>query len=193
MKIFSRLYDKTLSLAGHKKAEKYLYTLSFLESSFFPIPPDVMLMPMSLARPNKALKFALFTTVASVIGGLFGYFIGFMLFDIITPWLHKFHYWDAYQKAIAWFDIWGIWLVLVAGFSPIPYKIFTIAAGALSLSLLPFVIMSALGRGMRFFLVAYLTATYGIKIEPLIKQYVELIGWITVALLVFVFMWLKFS
>ena len=135
----------------HRHAPRYLAGLSFAESSFFPIPPDVMLAPMCLAQPAKAMHFALLTTVASVLGGLAGWMIGYFAFDAIEPWLRTSSYWGAYQTAQAWFGRWGFWAVLLAGFSPIPYKVFTIAAGVAAMSLLPFVLASILGRGGRFF------------------------------------------
>lgn len=138
----------------HRHAPWYLGGVSFAESSFFPIPPDVMLAPMSLANPARAWRFALLTTLASVAGGLFGYAIGYFAFDALEPWLRESRYWDSYQLAVAWFGEWSFWVVFIAGFSPIPYKVFTIAAGALSMALLPFTLASLIRRGGRFFLVA---------------------------------------
>jgi len=156
--MFQNLYDKTLSWSKHCHAAKYLCALSFAESSFFPVPPDVMLAPMVLAQPDKAFRFALLTTIASVLGGIFGYAIGYFLFDSIAPWLQTTHYWESYLLAKSWFEDWGFWAVFVAGFSPIPYKAFTIAAGTLSMVFVPFVLASIIGRGGRFFLVAMLLA-----------------------------------
>ena len=149
--MFKALYDKALQWAKHRHASKYLFALSFAESSFFPVPPDVMLAPMALAQPSKALRFALLTTIASVLGGVFGYLIGYFAFDTIAPWLQETRYWDKYLLARDWFDEWGFWAIFIAGFSPIPYKVFTIAAGALSMMFLPFVAASLVGRGLRFF------------------------------------------
>lgn len=160
----------------------YLSALSFAESSFFPIPPDVMLAPMSLANPARAWRFALITTIASVLGGLLGYFIGVSLFDMIEPHLRTSSYWVHYQTAVLWFEQWGFWAIFVAGFSPIPYKVFTIAAGSLSMALLPFTIASVIGRGMRFFIVAGLMKWGGAKMEASLHQYVDRIGWVTVGL-----------
>jgi len=125
--------------------------MSFAESFFFPVPPDVMLAPMCLVNPRRAWNFALLTTITSVVGGIVGYAIGHFALDLILPWLQESHYWPAYQTSVEWFNRWGFWAVFVASFSPIPYKIFTIAAGALSLALLPFLLASIVGRGMRFF------------------------------------------
>ncbi|MFA7351003.1 MAG: YqaA family protein [Methylotenera sp.] len=182
MKIFSLMYQRAMVWARLPNAPWYLSALSFAESSFFPIPPDVMLAPMSLANPARAWRFALITTVASVLGGLLGYFIGVSLFDVIEPHLRASHYWEAYQTAVIWFEQWGFWAIFVAGFSPIPYKVFTIAAGSLSMALLPFTIASAIGRGMRFFMVAGLMKWGGAKMEASLHQYVDRIGWVTVGL-----------
>jgi len=182
--MFQKLYDKTLQLSKHRHAAKYLCTLSFAESSFFPVPPDVMLAPMALAQPDKAFRFALLTTIASVLGGMFGYAIGYFLFDRIEPWLQTTHYWESYLIAQNWFKDWGFWAVFVAGFSPIPYKVFTIAAGAMNMVLLPFVLASVIGRGGRFFLVAMLLAAGGAKLESKLREYMDRLGWATVALVV---------
>lgn len=186
MKLFSVLYDKTIKLAKHEKAPRYLAGLSFAESSFFPIPPDVMLMPMVIARPTQWLWFAILTTIASVLGGIAGYFIGVFAFDSLQSFLVEWGYGDRIELAKTWFEQWGVWIVFVAGFSPIPYKIFTITAGALSMAFLPFVIASIIGRGARFFLVAGLLAWLGPKMEHLIIRYIEWLGWFVVAALIIV-------
>lgn len=179
--MFQKLYDKALRWARHKHATVYLFCLSFAESSFFPIPPDVMLAPMALARPDKALRFALFTTIASVLGGMLGYGIGYFMFDSISPWLETTHYWDKYIQAQNWFEEWGFWAVFVAGFSPIPFKVFTIAAGTLNMFFIPFILASIVGRGARFFLVAVLIAAGGERLETGLRQYMDRIGWAVVA------------
>ena len=177
MKLFGPLYERVLGWARHQHAVWYLGALSFAESSFFPIPPDVMLAPMCLADRSRAWFYATVTTVTSIIGGIAGYAIGFFLFDQVEPWLHEMGYWPAYLKGKEWFDQWGIWAVLIAGFSPIPYKIFTITAGVAVLNFPGFVLASTLGRGARFFLVAGLLIAGGERIEALLPQYVERIGW----------------
>ncbi|MEN8261154.1 MAG: YqaA family protein [Pseudomonadota bacterium] len=184
MTMFSVLYRRVLEWARHEYAVWYLAILSFAESSFFPIPPDVMLAPMSLARPHKATIFALLTTSASVLGGIFGYAIGFFAFETIHPWLQETSYWGEYVMASQWFDKWGFWAVFVAGFSPIPYKVFTISAGALEMTFPPFVIASFIGRGARFFLLALLLARGGKRLESMLQTYINRIGWSVVALTV---------
>ena len=172
--MFQKLYNRTLVWSRHPHAERYLSGLSFAESSFFPIPPDVMLAPMALARPESAWRFALLTTIASVLGGIFGYLIGLFTFEMIEPLLHEMGY------SLAWFDKWGFWAILLAGFSPIPYKVFTITAGVISMAFLPFVIASAVGRGARFFLVAGLMRWGGERMEHILRRYIDRIGWVLV-------------
>jgi membrane protein YqaA with SNARE-associated domain len=191
MKIFSELYIRVMAWSRLPNAPWYLGILSFAESSFFPIPPDVMLAPMCLANPSKAWRFAFLTSITSLLGGVFGYFIGAAAFDVIAPHLQQSHYWDAFQKAELWFKDWGVWAIFVAGFSPIPYKIFTIAAGALSMPLLPFIIASFIGRATRFYLVAGLMKWGGPTMEEKLKLYVDRIGWATVGLIVLAILFFK--
>ena len=180
--MFQKLYDKALVWSRHRHAPKYLFGLSFAESSFFPVPPDVMLAPMVIAQPSKAMQFALLTTIASVLGGILGYAIGYYAFDTIAGWLQGTHYWDKYLLSKQWFEEWGVWAVFIAGFSPIPYKVFTIAAGALSMSFLPFTLASLIGRGARFFLVSLLLSWGGERLESTLRVYMDRIGWGMVAL-----------
>lgn len=180
MQIFSRLYDKALSWAAHRHAAWYLGGLSFAESSFFPIPPDVMLAPMCLADRVKAWRFALLTTVASTVGGLFGYLIGMWGFDLIEPYIKSMGYWDRFEHAQQWFDTWGVWVVFIAGFSPIPYKVFTIAAGVANMALLPFLLASFIGRGLRFFAVAAIIRWGGERMEHKLREYIEYLGWLLI-------------
>lgn len=181
MKLFSPLYASAMRWARHKRAPWFLGGMSFAESSFFPVPPDVMLAPMCLANPRKAWLFALITTLTSVTGGLFGYLLGYFALDAILPWLETSRYWPAYQTAVQWFEDYGFWAIFVAGFSPIPYKVFTIAGGAMAMGLLPFTLASFVGRGLRFFLVAGLMAWGGPRMEAALHKYVDRLGWATVA------------
>jgi membrane protein YqaA with SNARE-associated domain len=181
MRIFTRLYDATLKWSRHPHAPRYLGALSFAESSFFPIPPDVMLMPMCLSRPQQAIRFATITTLASVLGGIAGYAIGHFALEWVAPLIEPGGRWEqAYVRASEWFREWGFWAVFIAGFSPIPYKIFTITAGAMSMPFVPFVLASAVGRGARFFLVAGLLAWGGAAMEARIRAWVERLGWLLV-------------
>jgi membrane protein YqaA with SNARE-associated domain len=180
-----------MQLAAHPHAVRYLAGLSFAESSFFPVPPDVMLAPMTLATPRRAWFLAALTTAASVLGGMAGYAIGLLAFDLIEPFLHRAGYWQAYLQAREWFRNWGFWAVLLAGFSPVPYKIFTIAAGVAALSFPLFVIASMIGRGARFFLVAGLIYLGGKKMEQQLRRYVEYLGWSVVGLAVIAYLLLR--
>lgn len=189
MKLFSPLYRRAMNWSRHPHAPWYLGGLSFAESSFFPVPPDVMLAPMALANPQRWFFLALLTTLASVAGGVFGYLIGYFAIDAILPWLQESKYWPAYQTAVEWFGVWGFWAVFIAGVSPIPYKVFTIAAGALSMALLPFMLASLVGRGLRFFLVAGLMAWGGARMEAALHRYVDRLGWAMVVLVVIFGFW----
>jgi membrane protein YqaA with SNARE-associated domain len=191
MRIFTKLYVRVMEWAKHPHAVRYLAGLSFAESSFFPVPPDVMLAPMSLATPQRAWFYAALTTVMSVLGGIAGYAIGLLAFDVVEPWLHRAGYWESYQHASEWFAIWGFWAVLLAGFSPIPYKVFTIAAGVVVLSFPLFVIASLIGRGARFFLVAGLVQLGGARLERMLRAYAEMFGWVLVALAVVAYLMLR--
>ena len=191
MKLFSNLYTRVLAWSRHRNAPHFLAGLSFAESSFFPIPPDVMLAPMTLANPAKAWNFAIITTVDSVFGGLLGYFIGLFAFDFVEPILRSAGYYPRYLLVREWFSEWGFWAIFIAGFSPIPYKLFTITAGVISMSLLPFMLASFIGRGARFFLVAGLMAWGGDRMEDVLHKYIDRIGWATVLVLGGVIVWIK--
>ena len=190
-RIFSRLYDRVLIWARHPKAPWYLGGLSFAESSFFPIPPDVMLAPMVLAQPKRAWLLATLTTLTSVAGGVAGFAIGMVAMEWVIPMLERTGHMDEFERAQAWFTEWGFWAILAAGFSPIPYKIFTIAAGAMSMSMPAFVAASFVGRGARFFLVAALIFWGGEPFEKNLRRYVDWIGWILVVCGIVVFLVLR--
>ena len=184
MKIFEPLYERVLSWSRHRHAERYLAAMSFAESSFFPIPVDVMLAPMCLANRPKAWRFAAIAAGFSVLGGLAGYAIGFWAFDIIQPWLVESRFWTDYEKSRDWLDQYGIWVIFIAGFSPLPYKVFTIAAGVAVMNLPVFIVGSIIGRGARFFLVAGLIVWGGDRLEDTLQKHVERIGWIVSAIIV---------
>ncbi len=190
MTLFRPLYDRVLRWSRHPHAERYLGAMSFAESSFFPIPVDVMLAPMCLADRSKWVRYALIATVFSVLGGLFGYAIGWGMFEGIEPWLRESHYWEAYLTARDWFDRYGVWVVFVAGFSPIPYKVFTIAAGVAALNLPGFFLGSLIGRASRFFLVAGLVRLGGERFETTLSTHIERFGWAMVVITVIAIAWL---
>lgn len=180
MALFSALYSRVMGWAVHRHAPRYLTGLSFAESSFFPVPPDVLLAPMALARPDKAWNYALLTTLASVLGGILGYVIGLFAFELVEPLIRDWGYWDAYLRARDWFERWGFWAVFLAGVSPIPYKVFTITAGVIAMSFPLFVLASIIGRGVRFFLVAGLMVWGGARMEQMLRNYIDRVGWVMV-------------
>ena len=173
------IYNWTLSLAERKNASTWLAILSFAEASFFPIPPDALLIPLCLGAIRKALKFALVCTLASVLGGLVGYLIGAFGWDMINHHFFEFVPGFTREKFIRitdWYNEWGWPLVFLAGFSPIPYKIFTIASGVLGMALLPFLLASTVSRGTRFFLVAVLISKFGEKMREQIDRHFNLLA-----------------
>ena len=184
MTLFSALYDRVLRWAKHPHAERYLATLSFAESSFFPIPPDVMMIPMVLARPNRGWWLASLTTLFSALGGIAGYLIGLWGFELVEPIIQQAGYAARFERVVAWFGEWGLWIIFIAGFSPIPYKLFTISAGMLHMMFIPFIIASIIGRGARFYLVAGLILWGGEEMEQKLRRYIDRIGWAAVGLIV---------
>ncbi len=194
MKIFTVLYDACLRWAKHKYASVYLAVLTFSESVFFPIPPDVMLAPMVLARPDKAWRLASLTSISSVLGGAVGYLLGAYLYDpVVLPFIEMMGYQSKFATITQYFNEYGVWIVFLAGFTPIPYKIFTVSAGMLSMAFLPFLLASAVGRSMRFFLVAGILYWGGEKMEHKIRQYVDIIGWVVIGLIVMLIVYKQFS
>lgn len=183
MRIFGKLYDWMMAASRHRHANWYLGAISVAESSFFPVPPDVMLAPMTLARPRDWAYLAALTTLTSVAGGMLGYLIGYHLLDAALPLIEQWGYLPAYQTAVRWFERYGFWAVFAAGFTPIPYKVFTISAGAAHMALLPFVLGSVVGRGGRFFLVAGLVRALGPRFESQLRKSVDTVGWVALALL----------
>jgi membrane protein YqaA with SNARE-associated domain len=177
MQLFSKLYNRILHWSTHRHAIFYLSGLSFAEASFFPLPPDLMLAPMSLSRPQLAWRYAAITAIASTLGGVFGYLIGVFGFDLIYPWIVKVGYEQSYLTARAWFDHWGFWAMFIAAFTPIPYKLFTVAAGALRMAILPFIVASLIGRSARFFMVAALMRWGGQRMDQVVRRYIDIAGW----------------
>lgn len=191
MGLFSRMYELAMKWSVHRHAPRYLAGMSFAESSFFPVPVDVMLAPMSLAQPKRAWNFAFIATIFSVIGGVAGYFVGYFAMDLLEPWLHTVGYWERYQQIISWFDEWGIWIVFIAGFTPVPYKLFTVTAGALNMALLPFILISIIARGARFYAVSGLMLWGGERMETKLRKYTDFIGWTVVGLAVIIYIVFK--
>jgi len=184
--LFKGLYDRTMKWAAHPHAERYLAVVSMSESVFFPVPTALMVAPMAIATPKLAVRIALIATIMSVIGGVIGYYLGYFAINIIEPILQDVGYWDKYLTAQSWFEQWGFWAVVVAGFSPIPFKLFTLSAGALSMAVLPFVLAAIVGRAAQFFLVSLLMAWAGPRLEPVVRKYIEWLGWLTVLIVALV-------
>jgi len=184
LKLFSALYDKVLSWSEHPRAKTILALLSFSESVIFPIPPDVMLAPMAMTQPDKAWRLAFLTTVSSAAGGVLGYFLGFWAFEtVVLPAVETMGYESKLDTVKSWFSTWGFWIVFIAGFSPIPYKLFTVTAGVMQIAFFPFLLASVISRGLRFYLVAWLLKTGGPKMAVKLREYVDRIGWSLVILL----------
>ncbi|MCK3655368.1 hypothetical protein A4G19_06260 [Pasteurellaceae bacterium Macca] len=188
MQLFGTIYDKTIAWSKHRFAPFWLSFVSFIEAIFFPIPPDVMLIPMSIAKPQKATRYAIYTAVASVLGGMIGYAIGYFAFDWVKEIIASWGMQSNFDKVMLWFETWGIFIVFLAGFSPIPYKLFTICAGVMQMAFLPFILTAAISRFARFYLVAKISAWGGEKYEAKIRRSIELIGWGTVALAVIIYL-----
>jgi membrane protein YqaA with SNARE-associated domain len=175
--MFRGLYHWTLRLAGHRHAVRYMAAVSFAESSFFPIPPDVMLVPMILARREEAYRIAAVCTVASVLGGIVGYFIGYFLYDSVGLWLiNLYGAHDGLAEMARWYADWGAAVILVKGLTPIPFKIVTIASGFFQYNFPLFVLLAAITRGGRFFLIAWALRRYGPSVQGFIEQRMNLIG-----------------
>ncbi len=178
--------------AKHKNAPWFLSGMSFAESVIFPVPPDVMLAPMSLAQRNKAWFYATITTIASVLGGILGFLLGWFAFEsLIEPWVIELGYQAKLDKAVSWFEQYGVWVVFIAGFSPIPYKIFTITAGMMHMAFLPFVIASLISRGTRFFIVAGLMYWGGPPFEKKLRLHIDTMGWGVIILAVILYFTLR--
>jgi membrane protein YqaA with SNARE-associated domain len=188
-----KLYDQTLELSKHPKSGRWLAIVSFAESSFFPIPPDVMLLPMCMANRDKAVRLALICTIASVLGGLFGYAIGYFAFDTIGRAIIEFYgAGEKYEQLQNWYDEQGALVVFLAGFTPIPYKVITVSAGVFQFNLLSFMILSFASRGARFLMVALAIKFFGEPAMKIIDKHFDLLTIVGGILLVGGFIVLKF-
>jgi len=180
-----RLYDWCIAASGKPHASWIMGVVSFVESSFFPIPPDVMLIPMSLARPDRAYFYATLCTVTSVAGGILGYVIGAYLYDSLGLWLMQLYGYgakvEAFREAYA---EWGAWIILLKGMTPIPYKIVTIASGFAAYPILPFILLSFVARGMRFYLLAFLLNRYGPQARVILEE--RLGFWVTIGAVILI-------
>lgn len=166
-----RLYDWCIGAAGKPYATWLLGAISFAESSFFPVPPDVMLVPMSLARPDRAYRYAAICTLTSVAGGILGYLIGAVLYDSVGQWVvHTYGYGDKIEAMREAYREYGVWIILLKGLTPIPYKLVTIAAGISAFNLPLFILLSVVTRGARFFVIAFLLHRYGDQARHIIEK-----------------------
>ena len=200
--MFQTLYKKCLELAAHKSSNFYLGLVSFIESSFFPIPPDAMIVPMVIAKKREYLKIFLIASIFSVLGGIFGYLIGYLFFDLAMYVIEFYGYQDKVENLklsmskgsgfLAWLGI-----LFLAGFTPLPYKAFTISSGLIAFNLPVFIIVSLISRSLRFFIVAYLSYKFG----ELFTEYMEkhgskwftIIGIIIVIIFIIIYLFLKFN
>ena len=176
MNFLKRTYNWTLEKAGHKNAKWYLSLISFAESSFFPIPPDILLIPMALASKAKALFYAFMCTLFSVLGGILGYAIGYFFYNSVGIYIVEFyHLENSFSVFENYYKEFGILIVLGAGITPFPYKFITIASGVFGLNIFLFVIVSIIGRGLRFYLIAILLYFFGEKIKLIIDKYFNIL------------------
>ena len=200
--MFQTLYKKCLELAAHKRSNFYLGLVSFIESSFFPIPPDAMIIPMVIAKKKEYLKIFLIASIFSVLGGIFGYLIGYLFFDLAMYVIEFYGYQDKVENLklsmsqgsgfLAWLSI-----LFLAGFTPLPYKAFTISSGLIAFNLPVFIIVSLISRSLRFFIVAYLSYKFG----ELFTEYMEkhgskwftIIGIIIVIIFIIIYLFFKFN
>ena len=188
-----RFYHRVLTLAADRRAPVWLALISFAESSFFPVPPDALLVPMALARPDRAFRLALICTLASVAGGALGYLIGYALYDQVAgPLIRFYHYEDAAQAFVDKFNQYGLWVILIKGLTPIPYKIVTITSGLAHFNFGVFMAASLLTRGARFFLVAALLRQFGEPVREFIERRLTLVTSLTAAGILGGFLLLRF-
>ena len=185
MKYLRKLYDWTLLKSQHPKASWFLSFVSFIESSFFPIPPDIILIPMIIAKRTNAFFYAFICTASSVLGGIFGYLIGYYLFNSIgIIIINYYNLSDQFILFENYYLQYGIWIILGAGFTPFPFKFITIASGVFGLNILLFIIISIFARGLRFYLIAFLLRIFGEVIENIINKYFNFLASVFFILLI---------
>ena len=197
MKIFGPLYDRALYWASHKRAPTYLTVLSFVEAIIFPVMPEVMLAPMALSQPRRAFRFATISLVCSLVGALFGYALGHYAYEALRPafaslgWAQHVDEQVAYLRGIAIESPWkAFWILVLAGFAPIPLKFFTWASGIVGVPLLPFMASMFIGRGKRVYLLALAIRIGGPRAEAALRRWIEPIGWVALASLAAIAGWL---
>ena len=200
--MFQSLYKKCLELAAHKSSNFYLGLVSFIESSFFPIPPDVMIIPMVIAKKREYIKIFLIASILSVLGGIFGYLVGYLFFDLAMNVIDFYGYQNKVENLklsmsqgsgfLAWLSI-----LFLAGFTPLPYKVFTISSGLIAFNLPVFIIVSLISRSLRFFIVAFLSYKFGELFTEYMEKYgskwFTLIGIIIVIIFIIIYLFFKFN
>ena len=190
MRPFHFVYSKILDWSASRFAILWLSLISFLESSILPFPlQDLLLASMVLKKRSKAFYFATICTVASVIGAIVGYYIGVYAINLIMPMLNKFNYIPELYAAEKYFNTYGIWIILIAGFSPIPYKLFTITAGMMAMPIIPFVVFSLIARGARYFLISYLVRKLGKMADTWLNKYIDWLGYLLIIIIVFLLLY----
>ena len=191
--LLKNLYNKILLISAKPKAEIFLVSIAFIESSFFPIPPDLLLLPMALARPLKWIRLAIIATFFSVLGGVFGYFIGVFLWDTIGQSIIDFYHlenqFDVFRNN---YNEKGALIVFIAGFTPIPYKLITISSGGMHLDLMTFIVASLLSRGARFFILTGIIRIFGDTAKKIIDKYFGMLTLIIGLIVIIIFSWLYF-
>jgi membrane protein YqaA with SNARE-associated domain len=193
MQILRKLYNWTIKKSAHKNASWFLSLISFAESSFFPIPPDIILIPMVIAKKTRAFFYAFLCTVSSVLGGIAGYCIGYFLFNSLGILILNYYgLTDQFANFEKYYNIYGIWIVLGAGFTPFPFKFITIASGVFGLNIFLFLGISIIARGLRFYLIAFLLKIFGSTIEKLIDKYFNLLASLFFIILIGSIILLKF-
>ena len=190
MKIFQPLFERAIVWARHKHAPALLTFLSFIEAIFFPVPPELMLAPMCVAQPRRGFYFASLSLLGSMVGMFIGYAIGFYAIELAMPFIEKMGYAAQFDSIKQEAAANGFWLLLIAGFTPVPFKIFTLASGAVGMPLLPFFFGGAIGRGKRVFLVAGAIRLGGEKAEATLRRHIEPVGWGASVLLVGLVAWM---
>jgi membrane protein YqaA with SNARE-associated domain len=191
--MMKRIYDWMMQMAGHERAPQALFWVSFVESSVFPIPPDVMLIPMVVAQRLRAWWYATIATVGSVIGGVAGYAIGYFLFELIgQPILRFYGHASGFQEFSEQFNTWGVPIIIMKGWTPFPYKVLTILAGATHMNIFAFIGASIVARAMRFYLVAALFYWYGAPIRAFVERWLSLVTTVFAVLLIGGFVAIRF-
>lgn len=180
--IFTGLYNRAMGWAEHPKRERYLVGVSLFESFIFPLPTALLMIPMVIATPDKAIRLATITTLMSVFGAAIGYLLGWGAMSVIEPWITEMGWLPQLESARLEFVKYGVLAVGIGAFTPAPFKIFTITAGMLSMSFIPFLLVSLVGRAAHFYMIALLMAWAGPKMEPVVRKYIEWLGWAVIAL-----------